>query len=93
MYGLASSAAHIASKSICTVQPSSTGGDDAPAIVAAFHRYGQNGKVIFTNHTYHVKSMMNTTYLANYDVELHGTLLVHIAIQSQSLLAVKADTI
>jgi hypothetical protein len=54
-----------------------------PAVVPTFHRCGSNGKVIFTN----------ATVLADCDIELHGTLLVRIAIQSQSLLAVKASTV
>jgi hypothetical protein len=87
--GHASSAAYASSKSLCVVQPSSAGGDDAPAIVAAFHKCGQNGKVIFTNHTYHINSVMNTTGLSNCHIELHGTLLVRAAIHFQSLVRSK----
>lgn len=65
---------------LCVVQP--TGDDDAaPAIEAAFADCGYNntvdkrGKVVFLNETYNVQSFMNTTYLQNVDIELHGTLL------------------
>lgn len=54
--------------------------DAAPAILEAFEKCGHNapsqrGKVIFQNSTYLIKSVMNTTGLANVDVDLHGTLL------------------
>src|SRR5438876_8599095 len=72
---LASSIAHNSSKHICVVQPSLTGGDDAPAIIAAFRNCGQDGNVIFTNHTYPINSVMNTTGLSNCHIELHGHFL------------------
>lgn len=50
--------------------------DDAPAIISAFSKCGQNGKVIFSNTTYHVNTVMNTTGLKNCQVDLQGTLLV-----------------
>jgi galacturan 1,4-alpha-galacturonidase len=78
--GLASSIAHKSSKHICVVQPSLTGGDDAPAIIAAFRNCGQGGNVIFTNHTYYINSVMNTAGLSNCHIELCGTLLVCILI-------------
>ncbi|KAF2164183.1 glycoside hydrolase family 28 protein [Zasmidium cellare ATCC 36951] len=64
---------------VCVVKASGTN-DSAPAIVEAFQRCGHNsaddrGRIIFTNETYHVKSVMNTTGLSNVDIELHGTLL------------------
>ena len=61
---------------VCVVQPNANGGDDAPAIVAAFSECGYGGKVIFGNHTYHVNSVMHITGLRDCEVELWGTLLV-----------------
>lgn len=61
---------------VCVVEPNSNGGDDAPAIVAAFGECGYGGKVIFGNHTYHVNSVMHITGLRDCEVELWGTLLV-----------------
>jgi galacturan 1,4-alpha-galacturonidase len=77
------SPANTTSKPVCTVQPSSIGGNDAPTIIVAFHKCGHNGKVVFMNHTYHIKTVINSTVLPNCHVELHWILLVHIAIQSQ----------
>jgi galacturan 1,4-alpha-galacturonidase len=59
---------------ICTLTPSADGGDDAPAIVSAFEKCGQGGKIVFTNHTFHINSVMNTTGLNNVRIELNGTL-------------------
>ena len=61
---------------VCTVVPAPDGGDSAPAIIDAFSKCGENGRVIFTNDTYNVGSVMNTTGLCNCDVEIQGTLLV-----------------
>lgn len=65
---------------VCVVHPGTKGTDSAPAIIQAFSDCGHNGgtsrgRVIFTNETYTVKSVMNTTGLSNVDIELHGTLL------------------
>lgn len=64
----------------CVVQPGPNGTDSAPAIIQAFEQCGRNeaagrGTVVFTNQTYTVKSVMNTTGLSNVDVDLRGTLL------------------
>jgi hypothetical protein len=48
--------------------------DDVPYIEEAFRRCGRNAKVIFTNHTFHIDSVMNTTGLVNVDVTLQGVL-------------------
>lgn len=63
----------------CYVQSAGTN-DSAPAIIRAFQDCGHNngterGRVVFSNETYHVNSIMNTTGLRNVDVDLHGTLL------------------
>jgi hypothetical protein len=75
-FALANSETHKSSKPVCVVQPSLTRGDVAPAIVAAFRKCGQNGKVVFTNYTYHINSVMKTTGLSSCHIGLHGTLLV-----------------
>lgn len=64
----------------CVVQPGPNGTDSAPAIIQAFEQCGHNapdsrGKVVFTNQTYTVRTVMNTTGLSNVDVDLQGTLL------------------
>lgn len=50
--------------------------DDAPAIIDAFNKCGQNGNVIFSNTTYYVNSVMNITGLKNCQVDIYGTLMV-----------------
>ncbi|KAF2139457.1 glycoside hydrolase family 28 protein [Aplosporella prunicola CBS 121167] len=67
-------------KNLCVVTPGPNGTDSAPAIVEAFRRCGYNegpehSKVLFSNGTYNIKSVMNTTGLKNVDVDLQGTLL------------------
>ena len=46
--------------------------DDAPSIHQAFDLCGINGTVIFTNHTFNVNSVLNTTNLINCDVSLRA---------------------
>ncbi|KAH8704134.1 putative exo-polygalacturonase [Talaromyces proteolyticus] len=48
--------------------------DDAPSIHQAFDLCGTNGTVVFTNHTFHINSVLNTTNLVNCDVSLRGEL-------------------
>lgn len=60
----------------CVVTAHANGADDAPAILAAFERCGNDGNVVFLNETYHVNSVMNTTGLKNCEVDLYGTLVV-----------------
>src|SRR3954463_1946764 len=48
--------------------------DDAPSIHQAFQTCGQNGDVIFIDGIFNIKSVMNTTNLANCDVTLQGEL-------------------
>lgn len=64
----------------CHVYPESLfyGGhpvDDTPSILQAFELCGTNGSVIFTDHTFNIDQVMNTTNLLNCDVSLHGELL------------------
>ncbi|KAK3074545.1 hypothetical protein LTR53_002899 [Teratosphaeriaceae sp. CCFEE 6253] len=46
--------------------------DDSPSILLAFELCGINGTVIFTDHTFHVNQVLNTTNLINCEVELRG---------------------
>ncbi|EED23059.1 exo-polygalacturonase, putative [Talaromyces stipitatus ATCC 10500] len=48
--------------------------DDAPSIHQAFDLCGINGTVIFTNNTFHINSILNTTNLLNCNVSLRGEL-------------------
>lgn len=62
----------------CVVRPNHIG-DSAPNIIAAFKACGHNapnrrGQVVFLNQTYTIASVMNTTGLANVDIDLRGTL-------------------
>ncbi|KAJ5100358.1 hypothetical protein N7456_006410 [Penicillium angulare] len=66
--------------STCTLYPESLKHngeaiDDAPSIHKAFEDCGQNGRVVFSNHTFNINSVMNTTNLNNCDVSLQGELL------------------
>ena len=63
-------------KITCIVEPCRNGSDDAPRIIEAFEKCGNNGKVVFLNETYHIESVMNTTGLKNCEIDLKGTLLV-----------------
>ncbi|QKX64775.1 uncharacterized protein TRUGW13939_11951 [Talaromyces rugulosus] len=48
--------------------------DDSPSILQAFENCGQNGEVIFTNNTFYINSVLNTTNLVNCDVSVRGEL-------------------
>lgn len=50
--------------------------DDTPAVLDAFQTCGHGGKIIFSNTTYHINSIMNTTGLRDCEIDLRGTLLV-----------------
>jgi hypothetical protein len=54
--------------------------DDAPAILKAFRKCGQNGKIVFEPTTYYINSVMNISWLDNVDIDIRGTLLVCISI-------------
>ncbi|KAL4946308.1 hypothetical protein BDV06DRAFT_218438 [Aspergillus oleicola] len=49
--------------------------DDAPAILSAFKHCGEHGHIIFGPTTYHVNSVLNTTWLEDVDIDIRGTLL------------------
>ncbi|RDW85939.1 hypothetical protein BP5796_04264 [Coleophoma crateriformis] len=65
--------------STCTLYPESLthGGlpvDDVPSIHEAFNICGINGTVIFSNGTFNIATVLNTTNLLNVDVILRGVL-------------------
>ncbi|KAI5287829.1 hypothetical protein KEM52_001409 [Ascosphaera acerosa] len=69
-------AAAATARTVCHVTPSgSESVDDAPAIVKAFKDCKHNGRVVFDNSTYHIRSVMSTTGLDDVEVDLKGTLL------------------
>lgn len=77
--GLCQAAQPRESSTVCTVPAAgSTSIDDAPAILEAFRKCGHGGKIILTNTTYHINSVMNTTGLRDCEVDLRGTLLVSL---------------
>ncbi|KAJ5758495.1 exopolygalacturonase B [Penicillium odoratum] len=49
--------------------------DDVPAILQALRKCGNGGRVIFGNTTYHINSVMNTTWLDDVEIDIKGTLL------------------
>ncbi|RAL11210.1 putative exo-polygalacturonase [Aspergillus homomorphus CBS 101889] len=53
----------------------STSVDDVPAILEALKTCGNGGRVSFSNTTYHINSVMNTTWLNDVEIDLQGTLL------------------
>ena len=59
----------------CTIKPSLNGADDTPAILQAFSNCNKNARIVFSNETYHVNTVMNTTGLENVDIDLFGTLI------------------
>lgn len=58
----------------CHVEPTENGGDSAPAILSAFEQCGRNGKIIFSNTTYRIDSIMTTVGLHNVEIDVRGTL-------------------
>lgn len=63
--------------STCTVTPlnGGTSSDDTPQILSAFTQCGRNGAIIFSEGTYNIRQIMNTTALENCDISIHGTFL------------------
>ncbi|KAJ5198032.1 exo-polygalacturonase [Penicillium cinerascens] len=65
--------------STCIIYPQSlahngSAVDDASSIHQAFDLCGTDGTVIFSNHTFHINSVLNTTNLVNCEVLLRGEL-------------------
>ena len=48
--------------------------DDVPSVREAFEKCGHDGTVIFSEHVFHMNSVLNTTNLVNCDVKLRGEL-------------------
>jgi hypothetical protein len=46
--------------------------DDIPQILDAFKKCGKDGTVIFTEGTFNIRQVMNTTDLSNCTIEIHG---------------------
>lgn len=61
---------------VCEVPAHEDGSDDSAAILDAFDDCGHGGTIIFSNTTYHVEKVLNTTGLEDCRIELKGTLLV-----------------
>lgn len=61
---------------VCEVPSNEDGSDDSAAIHEAFEECGQGGTIVFSNTTYHVEKVLNTTGLEDCRIELKGTLLV-----------------
>ena len=73
--GLAS-AALVKEGSTCTVTPlGGTGNtvDDTPQVLDAFKQCGQDGSIVFTNGTYNIRQVMDTSKLRNVDISITGT--------------------
>ncbi|KAH7014301.1 galacturan 1,4-alpha-galacturonidase B [Microdochium trichocladiopsis] len=50
--------------------------DDAPTVLAAFERCGNNSRIVFAADTiYHINSVMEVRDLQNVQIDIHGTLL------------------
>lgn len=60
--------------STCTVTPLNTGttSDDTPQVLSAFQQCGKNGAINFTEGTYNIRQIMNTTDLSNCDISIYG---------------------
>jgi galacturan 1,4-alpha-galacturonidase len=63
---------------ICEVPANENGSDDAPVIVSAFEECGQGGNIVFSDTTYHVNTIMNTTGLSDCEIDIYGALLVSL---------------
>ncbi|ERT02091.1 hypothetical protein HMPREF1624_00388 [Sporothrix schenckii ATCC 58251] len=47
--------------------------DDTPQILAAFKQCGHDGRIVFSEGTYNIRQVMNTTDLRNCDIDILGT--------------------
>ncbi|PYH93851.1 galacturan 1,4-alpha-galacturonidase B [Aspergillus ellipticus CBS 707.79] len=75
-FSLSDKARNGSPRSQCVVTPSGSSEiDDVPAILDALTTCGSGGRVVFTNHRYHINSVMNTTWLDDVEIYLQGTLL------------------
>jgi len=46
--------------------------DDTPVFMDAFKRCGQDGSIVFTEGTFNIRQVMNTTNLRNCDISIYG---------------------
>jgi galacturan 1,4-alpha-galacturonidase len=60
----------------CTVPAKKDGSDDSPAILAAFEKCGQGGRIVFLPETYNIARVMKTIDLKDCQVDIQGTLKV-----------------
>jgi galacturan 1,4-alpha-galacturonidase len=63
-----------AQRQVCELYPLGNGLDDAPNILQAFDNCGVNGTVVFTNNTFNINTVLNTTNLYNCHIHIYGTL-------------------
>lgn len=76
-FGLSDTTKSGRARATCVVPAgNSTAVDDVPAILDALTTCGNGGRVSFSNTTYHINSVMNTTWLDDVEIDLQGTLLV-----------------
>jgi len=58
------------------IEPRQRGGggqpDDTPVILDAFKRCGKDGSIVFTEGTYNIRQVMNTSGLSNVDISIYG---------------------
>lgn len=50
-----------------------TAPDDTPQILDAFKQCGKDGRIVFSEGTYNIRQVMNTTDLRNCDIDILGT--------------------
>ncbi|PYI17430.1 exopolygalacturonase B [Aspergillus japonicus CBS 114.51] len=75
-FGLSDTTKSGRARATCLVPAgNSTAVDDVPAILDALTTCGNGGRVSFSNTTYHINSVMNTTWLNDVEIDLQGTLL------------------
>jgi galacturan 1,4-alpha-galacturonidase len=65
-------------KQSCTIQPNRDGSDDSPAILAAFDKCGQGGRIVFLAETYHIGKVMKTVGLKDCQIDIQGILKVSV---------------
>ncbi|TVY81138.1 Alpha-L-rhamnosidase rgxB [Lachnellula suecica] len=61
----------------CTVTPlgTSSTADDTPQVLDAFKKCGQDGSITFSEGTYYIGQIMDTTNLRNVDISIYGTFI------------------
>jgi hypothetical protein len=60
----------------CTIQPKKDGSDDSPAILEAFEKCGQGGRIVFLRETYNIGKVMKTIGLNDCQIDIPATLKV-----------------